>query len=217
MKKLEVVNIIKQINHKTILSGTSLTIEKGSIHVIEGKSGSGKSTLLSIIGGMEKPTRGTVLFGGKDIYSLSDSEQSNIRSKDFGFVFQTFHLLLEMTARQNILLPTQLNRGTEDFMSIDELAQELEITEVLDKKAMYLSGGEQQRVAIGRAIVTNPSFIFADEPTGNLDVKTSAKIMDLLLQLNKSKDMALVIVTHQQNLIEKPHIKYQMEDGHLRV
>ncbi|WP_152656083.1 ABC transporter ATP-binding protein [Oceanobacillus sp. CFH 90083] len=215
MKTLRLININKKSSYRTILNNINFTIKPGSIHVIEGKSGSGKSTLLSIMGGMEEPTAGEVLLDGKNIYKASDQVQSEIRAVEFGFVFQSFHLLPELTSRDNILLPTQFNEEQNSRLNLDNIAKGLQIERLLDSKSMYLSGGEQQRVAIARALINNPSIIFADEPTGNLDEQTSNIVIDFLLNLNKLYHTSLVIVSHQKNLIKTTHTKYFMTDGEI--
>lgn len=209
--------ITKTINNMSILKETSISISEGSIHVIEGKSGSGKSTLLSLLGGMDRPTTGEILFDRKNIYKMSDTQQSLLRGKEFGFVFQAFNLFPELTARQNIHLPLKIRKKNKRNVNIIELANDLGIQNILDKKVMYLSGGEQQRVAIGRAIIISPSIIFADEPTGNLDYKTSEAVVELLLRLNKMRNISLVIVTHQKELVKVPHYKYFMQNGKLKL
>ncbi|MET3574236.1 ABC transporter ATP-binding protein [Bhargavaea ullalensis] len=209
-------NISKSFNGKTVVRATSLKIRKGSIHVIEGKSGSGKSTLLSMLGGMEKPDKGEVRFKGSSLYRLNDTEQSKVRGTSFGYVFQSFHLIPELTVKENIELPLQFNpRGVKKHR-VDEIADALGISSQLEKRPDFLSGGEQQRVAIARAVITNPDILFADEPTGNLDQATSKTVVELLTTLVESMQISLVVVTHEQNLFSHPHHLYQMENGRLR-
>ncbi|KZZ83140.1 ABC transporter [Bacillus sp. SJS] len=200
--------------HKNVLESTSFSIEAGSIHVIEGKSGSGKSTFLSIIGGMEYPSSGKVYYKNESLYDLSDSKQAVIRGKKFGFIFQSFQLIPELTAWENITLPLMLMKRTDRFEErVKELAVELGISSQLDKRPSFLSGGEQQRVAIARALITEPEIIFADEPTGNLDQTTTRSIIKLFTKLNKEKKLSIVIVTHEKNLFEAPHQLYTMKNG----
>lgn len=204
-------------NQQVAVKPVSIKIKKGEIYVIEGKSGSGKSTLLSMLGGMEKPTKGKVYYKGRSFYDMNGSEQSEIRGKSFGFVFQSFHLIPELTVKDNIELPLQFVENTDKIWDTKDLAANLGIEHVLTKKPSYLSGGEQQRVAIARALITNPSILFADEPTGNLDSKTTELIVKLLIQLNHQYKISLVIVTHEKNLIKAPHTLFIMENGYLKA
>lgn len=204
-------------NLHTVVKQTNISIEKGKIYVIEGKSGSGKSTLLSILGGMESPTSGKVMFKGRSLYDSEEDNQAKIRGNSFGFVFQSFHLIPELTVKENIELPLQFITDKSRVWDVNDLTKKLEIKKLLHQKSAYLSGGEQQRVAIARALMTNPEIIFADEPTGNLDYKTTSIIVNLLSDLSKERQIALVIVTHERNLIKVPHTKYEMEDGQLKL
>lgn len=219
---LEVVDITKRysINHrKNALEKTNIHFKKGSINVIQGKSGSGKSTLLNIIGGMEFPTSGKVYFNNESFYDLPDSRQSNIRGEKFGFVFQSFQLIPELTVKENIELPLKFikKKINEDHVMIENLTNELGITNLLNKKPSFLSGGEQQRVAIARALITEPDILFADEPTGNLDHITTKSIVNLLTKLNSEKNLTLIVVTHEPNLFQLPHLLYFIRDGVLEV
>lgn len=204
-------------NVHTIIKQANISLEKGKVYVIEGKSGSGKSTLLSMLGGLEPPTKGKVMFKGKSFYDLEENEQATIRGKSFGFVFQSFHLIPELTVKENIELPIHFITDKNHILNIQDLTKILKIDKKLNHKPAYLSGGEQQRVAIARALITNPEIIFADEPTGNLDYKTTKIIVDLLSKLNIERQITLVIVTHERGLINIPHTKFEMEDGQLRV
>lgn len=218
---LEASSISKKYNPNSTqieLLPASIKIKKGVIYVIKGKSGSGKSTLLNILGGMDKPTSGKVFIGPSSFYDLQDNEQSKIRSQKFGFVFQSFNLIPELTVYENIELPKHFNRFLKiDKSSILDLAEELGIFRLLNKKTFQLSGGEQQRVAIARALITNPEIIFADEPTGNLDVANSKIIADLLTGIVVTRKASLLIVTHEERLIEHEHIKLTLHNGQLNV
>ncbi len=197
---------------------TSIKIEKGLIYVIKGKSGSGKTTLLNILGGIDKPTSGNVYFNQKSFYDLSDKDQSLLRNQKYGFIFQTFNLLPELTVKENIELPKHFNHNlTIKKTDIVELSKELGIDSLLNKKPFELSGGEQQRVAIARALITNPDIIFADEPTGNLDSENSKIIADMLVRMVTSRKTTLIIVTHEENLIEHEHIKLIIHNGKLSM
>ncbi|MBS3678694.1 ABC transporter ATP-binding protein [Ornithinibacillus massiliensis] len=203
-------------NELEVIKPTSFEIEKGKIYVIEGKSGSGKSTFLSMLAGIEEPTLGKVFYRDRSLYDLNDNEQARIRGESFGFVFQSFHLIPELSVKENIELPLMFNQKDNIFKT-QYLAERLEIEYLLEKKPHQLSGGEQQRVAIARALITLPEIIFADEPTGNLDYATTRKVVDLLCQLCSDYRLSLVIVTHEKNLIENPHHLYTMQNGELKV
>lgn len=200
------------------LAPTSLNIEKGKIYVITGKSGSGKTTLLNILGGIDTPTTGHVNINHKSFFDLSDTEQSKIRNQQFGFVFQTFNLIPELTVFENIQLPKHFNHNLKiNYSDIEELSKRLGIDLLLHKKPFQLSAGEQQRVAIARALIVNPDIIFADEPTGNLDSENSKNIADLLVTSVVKRNTTLVIVTHEECLIHHEHIKLYMSNGTLRM
>lgn len=212
---MEAIGVSKKFDNRDIVKKTDLVIREGSIHVIEGKSGSGKSTLLSMIGGMEKPDNGEVYYKGRSFYNMRDNVQSVIRGRKLSYIFQAFHLIPELTVKENIELPLQFNKNLNTIFTTEEIAKSLGILNLLDKLPSTLSGGEQQRVAIGRALITNPEIIFADEPTGNLDENTTGDITDLMIRLNQEFGIALVIVTHEKNLISIPHHLYKMENGNL--
>ncbi|WP_350345159.1 ABC transporter ATP-binding protein [Proteinivorax tanatarense] len=199
------------------LKPTSLTVDSGTINVIYGKSGSGKSTLLNILGGMDAPTQGKVMFENKDLYQLNDKEQSMIRGKRFGFVFQFFHLIPELSVYDNISLPTQFTKEPLEEKDIVTIAKTLGVEQRLTSLPSTLSGGEQQLVAVARALINHPDIIFADEPTGNLDSYNSSKVSELLETLCKERDVTLVLVTHDKDLIQSPDNLYQMEDGNLQL
>ncbi|MFB1050914.1 ABC transporter ATP-binding protein [Paraliobacillus sp. JSM ZJ581] len=215
---LNASNISKTFSNDLIaVKRSSLEVKKGKIHVIEGKSGSGKSTLLSMIGGIEEPTLGKVYYRNRSFYELNDDEQANIRGKFFGFIFQSFFLIPELTVRENIELPLVFNQIDNNKLNVKKIAESLEIGYLLDKKPSQLSGGEQQRVAIARSLITLPEVIFADEPTGNLDHKTTRKIADLVSEFNRMYGITFIIVTHEKNLIRVPHHLYKMQKGELKM
>lgn len=207
--------ISKKFNGIEIVKPSSISLEKGSIHVIEGKSGSGKSTFLSMLGGLEKPDTGNVIFNGRSFYNLKDKDQSLIRGMNFGYIFQSFNLMPELTVKENIELPLQFNKKKQKANYFTELVEALEINQHLNKKPDYLSGGEQQRVAIARALIMEPEIIFADEPTGNLDQITTRKVTKLLTDLTIKMNIALIVVTHEKNLFSHTHKLYYMENGKL--
>ncbi|MFB9325799.1 ABC transporter ATP-binding protein [Paenibacillus aurantiacus] len=196
------------------LATCSLTLERGKTYIIKGKSGSGKTTLLNILGGMDKPSSGTVFYEGKSFYELSDQEQSRIRNEEFGFVFQSYNLIPELTAYENIKLPVFFNpRKKVKSNAIFDVAAEMGIGALLQRKTYQLSGGEQQRVAIARALMMSPAIIFADEPTGSLDTATSRMIADLLVRTVRRRGTTLVIVTHEEHLIDADHIEITIDSG----
>ncbi|RLE60289.1 MAG: ABC transporter ATP-binding protein [Thermoprotei archaeon] len=196
----------------------SLDINKGEFIAIVGPSGSGKSTLLHLIGGLDTPTRGEIIVDGENISSLrDDKELSRYRNHTVGFVFQMFYLVPRLTVLQNVELPL-IVRGVPSEKRRKMAAEALKIVGLEGKENKYpnqLSGGEQQRVAIARAIVGKPKLLLADEPTGNLDAKTSKMIMDLFERLNKEQGMTIIMVTHNLELIWYCHRVAQMYDGRL--
>lgn len=197
---------------------TSVKIEKGIIYVINGKSGSGKTTLLNILGGIDKPTSGIVYFNQESFYDLSDNAQSKIRNEKYGFIFQSFNLIPELTILENIKLPGYFNKNLKISKSdIIKLSEELGINYLLNKKPFQLSGGEQQRVAVARALITKPDIIFADEPTGNLDSTNSEIVADLLIRAVVSRNTTLIIVTHDNHLIKHNHINMTICNGELSM
>lgn len=217
LKAEEICKTYSTFNTQTVVKPSSFIVKKGEVYVIEGKSGSGKSTFLSMLGGLEKPSKGKVYFNNKSFYDLNDKEQSLIRGRSFGFVFQSFQLVPELTIKENIELPLKFMKSNKRNLNLDELVDELGIKNHLNKKPNYLSGGEQQRVAIARALITCPDILFADEPTGNLDQETSSTVVNLLSKLSNKYNISLIIVTHEKNLIKGQHHLYKMNDGILKV
>lgn len=213
---LEIKEVSKHFGNRLVVHPTNLMIQEGSIHIIKGKSGSGKSTLLSIMGGMEKPDNGDVFYKGRSFYKMSDTAQSAIRNRKISYVFQSFHLIPELTVKENIELPLKFSVKSQSIFTAEEIAESLGIFDLLNQYPATLSGGEQQRVAIGRALITNPEIIFADEPTGNLDQKTTNNIMDLLVHLNNEFKITLIVVTHENSLISVPHHSYMMQNGKMK-
>lgn len=200
---LEAKDVEKTYDVYSVINGINLTIERGDFMIITGKSGSGKSTLMYILSGLEEPTKGSVTFEGVDIYKLSDDAISKYRRTKIGFVFQFYNLIPSLTVKDNILLPQiidskKINIGEKLYSIINDMG----INDILDKYPYMLSGGQQQRVAIARALAINPDIIFADEPTGNLDSEMGEKIMNLFEMLNKKYKKTIVIVTHDNAIIE---------------
>ena len=201
-----------------VLSGIDLSISRGEMLAIVGASGAGKSTLLHIMGTLDKPTSGTVLYENKDVFSLDDYSLAGFRNKSIGFVFQFHHLLPEFTAIENVLMPGLINMsGYEEIKERAEmLLDELGLSERKNHRPGELSGGEQQRVAVARALINEPKVVLADEPTGNLDTHTGEELFKLLLQLNEKKGITFVIVTHNESLSRQCHRVLEMIDGKFR-
>ncbi len=198
-----------------VLKGVNLNIEKGDFVSIVGSSGAGKTTLLQLIGTLENPTEGSIEINGTDITKLSDQELSSFRNKNIGFVFQFHNLLAEFTALENVCLPAFLNG--ENRKDVEQRALELlkllNIENRKDHKPNELSGGEQQRVAVARALINSASIILADEPSGNLDSKNAEELHNLLLKLNKDMGQTIVVVTHNNNLANITQKKIEIKDG----
>lgn len=195
------------------LRGISLEFEKGKFYTIIGKSGSGKSTLLYVLSGLDKPTEGRVLLEGKDLSEYSDEKMAIFRRRYMGFVFQQYNLMEEYTAIDNICMPIKLDQRKVDPEFLQTVLETLGLEEKTKKYPMELSGGEQQRVAIARSILTKPKIIFADEPTGNLDKKTSMETMDLLVSCAKKFGQTLILVTHDLDLARMSERIITIEDG----
>jgi putative ABC transport system ATP-binding protein len=197
------------------LRGINLEIKKGDLVSIVGPSGSGKSTLLNMIGALDRPTKGKVLIDGVDINRLSDDGLSRLRNRKIGFVFQAFNLIHRLTTLQNVELPLYV-RGIPSSarrkMALEALRQ-VGIAKLALKKPYQLSGGEQQRAAIARALVTDPTIILADEPTGNLDSKSAAMVMDVLVRVNRERNKTVVIVTHNMDIAKRTKRIIYIKDG----
>ncbi|MFI7540468.1 ABC transporter ATP-binding protein [Actinoplanes sp. NPDC049599] len=196
------------------LRGVSLTVADGDYLAIVGASGSGKSTLMHLLGGLDRPTGGTLLIGGRDVAKLSPPEMALLRNKTIGFVFQSFHLLARTTARDNVALPL-VYRGIgrrERRARAAEMLARVGLAHRMDHRPNQMSGGEQQRVAIARALVTGPSVLLADEPTGNLDTTTGQSVLALLESLN-AEGVAVVLVTHDRDVAARAHRQIVMRDG----
>ncbi|MEK9147011.1 MAG: ABC transporter ATP-binding protein [Patescibacteria group bacterium] len=188
-------------NQTIALDGVSINIKKGEFVAIVGPSGSGKSTLMHILGCLDKPTNGQYIFGGKEVSQLSDSELAKIRNEEIGFVFQFFNLLPRTSALKNAELPLVYSNTPKNKRTAiaTKLLEKVGLGDKLNSTGAELSGGQQQRVAIARALVNDPSVIFADEPTGNLDSKSSAQIMEIFKKLNR-EDRTIVIITHERDI-----------------
>ncbi len=200
-----------------VLQGTTLEVAAGEIVTIVGASGSGKSTLLNIIGALDRPTSGTVEVAGRDINSLWDEALAELRNRYLGYVFQFHHLLPEFSAQENVALPALMAGATreEAMERALELLRSVGLMERADNRPAKLSGGEQQRVAVARALSNNPRLLLADEPSGNLDNVTSESLHELLWELNSSTGQTLILVTHNQDLAARSPRVLELADGRL--
>ena len=200
-----------------VLKGVDLSVDKGSFITIMGPSGAGKSTFLHIIGTLDRPTEGAVLFEGQDIMKFSEDEQSRFRNERIGFIFQFYHLLQDFNVMENIMMPLLIRR-----VRVDEarrraqgFLETVELTHRANHKPGELSGGEQQRVAIARALINEPSVILADEPTGNLDRKTGREVLNQILAIQKKLSATMILVTHDPEIGAMGDRELMMVDGEL--
>ncbi len=200
-----------------VLKDITLKVEKGQSLVIVGPSGSGKSTLLNIIGALDRPTHGHVLFDGKDLAGLDEIELARIRNRQIGFVFQLHHLLPQCTVLENVLVPTLAERNRPSTKEVSERAKNLLERVGLKDFMLYrpgeLSGGQRQRVAVVRALINSPKLLLADEPTGSLDKDASENIADLLIELNRSEQVTLIVVTHSLKLAGRMGQVMELNNG----
>lgn len=197
------------------LDGVTFDVEKGEFISIIGASGSGKSTLLHLLGGLDYPTSGKVLIDDTDIYALKDDERTIFRRRNIGFVFQAYNLLPMLNVYENIIIPFGLDGDKVDKKYVDSVIDILEISDQKYKMPNELSGGQQQRVAIARALVTKPSLILADEPTGNLDSKSSSQVVYLLKKINKELGNTILMITHDDAVAQAAEKTLRIEDGKL--
>lgn len=200
-------NLVKAIDDNNI------EIIEGEFVAIVGKSGSGKSTLLHMIGGLDRPTDGKVFIDGKDIFSLKDESLAIFRRRKIGFIFQYYNLISSLNVWENIVLPIGLDNKTVDEEFINDIINALGLSDKKESLPNTLSGGQQQRVAIARALATRPSIILADEPTGNLDSKTSDEVMSLLKSMIKKYNQTLVMITHDETIAQMADRVIYIEDG----
>ncbi len=201
-----------------VLDGLDFELEKGEIVAIMGASGVGKTTLLNLLGGLDKPSEGTILLEGQDIHARGEKEKARLRNENIGFVFQFYHLLPEFTALENVFLPLLIRgfaRSEAEKMAL-ALLEEVFLAERAAQRPSQLSGGEQQRVAIARALVNEPKLLLADEPTGNLDSKTGESIMRLIQDLHRRKGLSSIIVTHNEKVAQFCQKIYLLEAGQLK-
>ncbi len=197
-----------------VLRGIDLDIDKGEYVALMGPSGSGKSTLMNLLGCLDTPTSGEYILNGKDVSKMSDDELAEIRNKEIGFVFQTFNLLPRTTALENVALPMIYAGASKSQRKerAEKVLADVGLADRMDHKPNQLSGGQRQRVAVGRALVNNPSIILADEPTGNLDSKTSVEIMNLFDEIHASGN-TVILVTHEEEIARHAHRIIRLRDG----
>lgn len=199
----------------TILQPLSLQIAVGQTVAIIGPSGSGKTTLLGLLAGLDLPSRGQVLLEGTDLTALDEDQRAALRNRRVGFVFQSFHLLPALTAKENVMLPLELSGDSNADQRANQILSRVGLADRVDHYPNQLSGGEKQRVAIARAFVTEPAVLFADEPTGNLDSATGLQISDLLFELNQQQQTTLVLVTHDERLAKRCDRTLRLHEGML--
>ena len=219
MGNIKTVNLIKEFGEKDnkvrVLDDIDIEIKDGEFVSLMGPSGSGKSTLLYLVGGLDKPTKGKVLINGKDISKLSDNEMSKLRRRDIGFVFQFYNLVQNLTVEENIMLPVVMN-GEKESSYKERLDYILKTIGLEDKRKSLpkeLSGGQQQRVSIARAVILNPSIIFADEPIGNLDSKSGKEVMELFKKINEEEHITILQVTHSEDAAKYGNRIIRLKDG----
>lgn len=217
MKILQASNLTKIYgsgeNEVHALDGVNFSVEKGEFVAIVGTYGSGKSTLLHMLGGLDRPTGGSVEVDGKEIFSLKDEELTIFRRRKIGFVFQNYNLVPVLNVYENIVLPVQLDGKTPDASYIDSIIETLGLERKLENLPNNLSGGQQQRVAIARALASKPAIILADEPTGNLDSKTSQDVLGLLKVTSQKYGQTIVMITHNEEIAQLADRIIRIEDG----
>lgn len=220
MKILRVENLSKvygtKENKVVALDNVSFSVNKGEFVAIVGHSGSGKSTLLHLIGGVDRPTKGKVIIEGNDIYTLNDDNLAIFRRRQVGLIYQFYNLIPILNVEENIVLPLELDGKKVDKEELNELLDTLGLTNRRTHLPNELSGGQQQRTSIGRAIITHPAIILADEPTGNLDSKASEEIMELLKLSNKKYKQTIIMITHNLELAAQADRVITIEDGHIK-
>jgi ABC-type lipoprotein export system ATPase subunit len=202
-----------------VLENLDFELQSGEIVAVMGASGVGKTTFLNLLGALDKPTEGTILIEGEDIHAKADRQKARLRNAKIGFVFQFYHLLPEFTALENVFIPLLVGGMDrhEARQKAANLMKEVFLEDKVDQKPSLLSGGEQQRVAIARALINEPRLLLADEPTGNLDQKTGAAIMELILDLHQKKGLSSIIVTHNEKIAQLCRKIYVMEAGRLKL
>ena len=219
MNKIECINLSKSFfvdnNKIEVLDNISLSIERGDLVALSGRSGAGKSTLLQILASLDAPSSGSIKYDDKLITSFNNSDLSNIRLNNFGFVYQFHHLLEDLTVIENILIPLEISNKSIDKSAVIEIVDEVGLSNRINHHPWKLSGGEKQRVAIARALINKPNFIFLDEPTGNLDEDNAEIIQNLLLDISRRYKIALITATHDSNFIKNFDKIYKIQDMNL--
>lgn len=217
MEILKVQNLCKTYgsgeSRVNALVNASFTMQKGEFAAVVGESGSGKSTLLNCIGALDDPTAGKVYLNGQDIFRMKEAERTVFRRRNIGFIFQSFQLIPELTVEQNIIFPILLDYKKPDKKEVEELLSILGLSDRRNHLPSQLSGGQQQRAAIGRALITKPMLILADEPTGNLDSKSSQDVMDLLIKASRRYRQTILMITHNINLTSSVDRVLRVSDG----
>lgn len=221
MNILRIVNLKKYYgiegNEVKAVNGISFEVERGEFLAVVGKSGSGKSTLLHLIGGLEKPTEGEVYYSDKKLSDKTLEQLTIFRRRNIGFIFQAYNLVPILNVYENIILPLELDGESVDYQFVDEIISALDLQDKIESLPSQLSGGQQQRVAIARALVTKPQVILADEPTGNLDSKTSADVMGLLKHMTHQFNQTLIMITHNEEIAQLADRIIQLEDGRIKT
>ena len=199
----------------TALENAALSVEQGEFIAIVGTSGSGKSTLLHLLGGLDRPTSGKVFVENKDIFSLKDEALTIFRRRKIGFVFQAFNLIPTLNTYENVVFPIQLDGNSIDEKYVGDVIQSLGLSKLQDRLPNQLSGGQQQRVAIARALASKPAIVLADEPTGNLDSRTSQDVLSLLKVTGQKYEQTIVMITHNEAIAQMADRVIRIEDGHI--
>ena len=220
MNKIECINLSKSFfvdnNEIEVLDNINISIKRGDLVALSGRSGAGKSTLLQILASLDAPSSGLIKYDDKLITSFNNSDLSNIRLNNFGFVYQFHHLLEDLTVIENILIPLEIANKTIDKSEVSKIIDEVGLTHRINHLPWKLSGGEKQRVAIARALINKPNFIFLDEPTGNLDEDNAEIIQSLLLDISRRYKIALITATHDSNFIKNFDKIYKIQDMNLK-
>lgn len=216
MNKIECINLSKSFfvdnNKIDVLDNINISIKRGDLVALSGRSGAGKSTLLQILASLDAPSSGLIKYDDKLITSFNNSDLSNIRLNNFGFVYQFHHLLEDLTVIDNILIPLEISNKSIDKSKVIEIVDEVGLSNRINHHPWKLSGGEKQRVAIARALINKPNFIFLDEPTGNLDEDNAEIIQNLLLDISRRYKIALITATHDSNFIKNFDKIYKIQD-----
>ena len=219
MNKIECINLSKSFfvdnNKIEVLDNINISIKRGDLVALSGRSGAGKSTLLQILASLDAPSSGLIKYDDKLITSFNNSDLSNIRLNNFGFVYQFHHLLEDLTVIENILIPLEISNKTIDKSEVIKIIDEVGLSHRINHLPWKLSGGEKQRVAIARALINKPNFIFLDEPTGNLDEDNAEIIQNLLLDISRRYKIALITATHDSNFIKNFDKIYKIQDMNL--